>query len=163
MLYGLQKGPEADALAAKGLPERMRLENLGVAFKDFADTAAAIENLDLVVSIDTAAAHLAGAMAKPTLVLLPFVPDWRWLLGRDDSPWYPTLRLFRQEKAGDWAAPMTAVGRWLSTISTNLQKAFAMGERVGLAAAADFYARQGRELEARIFRNRLAGLRSGGG
>jgi ADP-heptose:LPS heptosyltransferase len=69
---------------------------------DFADTAALIHNLDLVISVDTAIAHLAGAMGKPVWILLPFAPDWRWMLGRDDSPWYPTMHLFRQTISGDW-------------------------------------------------------------
>jgi tetratricopeptide (TPR) repeat protein len=70
--------------------------------RDFADTAALIEAMDMVISIDTAVAHLAGALAKPVWIMLAFNPDWRWLLGRDDSPWYPTARLFRQPKPGDW-------------------------------------------------------------
>ena len=70
--------------------------------RDFADTAALIEAMDLVISIDTAVAHLAGALAKPVWIMLAFNPDWRWLLGREDSPWYPTARLFRQSKPGDW-------------------------------------------------------------
>lgn len=69
---------------------------------DFADTAALIAQLDLVISIDTAVAHLAGALAKPVWLMLPFSPDWRWLQHRDDSPWYPTARLFRQQQHGDW-------------------------------------------------------------
>jgi tetratricopeptide (TPR) repeat protein len=73
---------------------------------DFADTAALIANLDLVISCDTAVAHLAGALGKAVWLLLPFVPDWRWLLDRDDSPWYPTMRLFRQTKSGDWRSPI---------------------------------------------------------
>jgi Flp pilus assembly protein TadD len=70
--------------------------------RDFGDTAALIDAMDLVISIDTAVAHLAGALAKPVWIMLPFSPDWRWLSGRDDSPWYPTARLFRQPSPGDW-------------------------------------------------------------
>jgi tetratricopeptide (TPR) repeat protein len=70
--------------------------------KDFSDTAALISNLDLVISVDTSVAHLAGALSKPVWVLLSFIPDWRWLLDRDDSPWYPTARLFRQEGNRKW-------------------------------------------------------------
>lgn len=69
---------------------------------DFADTAALIDSLDLVITVDTSIAHLAGALGKPVWVLLPFSPDWRWLLDRDDSPWYPSARLFRQPRVGDW-------------------------------------------------------------
>jgi hypothetical protein len=74
-----------------------------------ADTAAAVVNLDLVISGDEALAHLAGALAVPVWNLLPFAPDWPWMLGRDDSPWYPTMRLFRQPRAGDWAAVVARV------------------------------------------------------
>jgi len=69
---------------------------------DFSDTAALISQLDLVISVDTSVAHLAGALAKPVWVLLPFIPDWRWLLDRDDNPWYPTARLFRQDDTRAW-------------------------------------------------------------
>jgi tetratricopeptide (TPR) repeat protein len=72
------------------------------ALESFADTAAVIASLDLVISVDTSVAHLAGALAKPVWILLPFVPDFRWLLDREDSPWYPTARLFRQDSPGDW-------------------------------------------------------------
>lgn len=76
---------------------------------DFADTAALMDNLDLVITVDTAVAHLAGAMGKPVWVLLPFAPDWRWLLDREDSPWYPTMRLFRQPAIGDWKTVISRV------------------------------------------------------
>ncbi len=66
------------------------------------DTAAIMMNLDLVITSDTSVAHLAGALGVPVWVALPYVPDWRWQLDRCDSPWYPTMRLFRQKKAGDW-------------------------------------------------------------
>jgi hypothetical protein len=76
--------------------------DLGSQLVDFLDTAAVMMNLDLVITADTATAHLAGALGVPVWVALPFAPDWRWLLRREDSPWYPTLRLFRQAQPGDW-------------------------------------------------------------
>jgi hypothetical protein len=91
---------EEDAARMRAHPE---IVHFGSEIADFAETAAIISQLDLVISVDTAVAHLAGAMAKPVWLLLPFMPDWRWLLGRDDSPWYPTARLFRQERSGDWS------------------------------------------------------------
>ncbi len=98
--YSLQVGPRRDDLA--GHPWAAGIVDLAPCLRDFADTAAAIDRLDLVISVDTAVAHLAGALGKPCWTLLPFVPDWRWLLDRDDSPWYPTMRLFRQRSIGDW-------------------------------------------------------------
>jgi tetratricopeptide (TPR) repeat protein len=80
---------------------------------DFADTAALVANLDLVIAVDTAVAHLSAAMGRPTWLLLPLVPDWRWLLDRNDSPWYPTARLFRQPIAGDWASVVNDVAEQL--------------------------------------------------
>jgi tetratricopeptide (TPR) repeat protein len=101
---GLVPEPGAEALAEK------RLTQLGPAFADFADTAACLEELDLVVTSDTALAHLAGALGRPTLLLLHHhVPDWRWLEGRSDSPWYPSMRLYRQPAPGDWAAAVAAL------------------------------------------------------
>jgi tetratricopeptide (TPR) repeat protein len=109
-LYGLQKGPGASQ--ARELVQ-LNVINLGEEFKDFSDTAAAIANLDLVVSVDTSVAHLAGAMGKPVWVLIPFVPDWRWMLEREDSPWYPSMRLFRQPKRGDWDTVFLQLAREL--------------------------------------------------
>jgi protein O-GlcNAc transferase len=106
-LYGLQKG-EAAAQADRFLKGN-GLDNLGEAFKDFSDTAGAIANLDLVISVDTAVAHLAGAMGKPVWVLLPLIPDWRWMMDRQYSPWYPTMRLFRQEKRRGWGPVLRRV------------------------------------------------------
>jgi Tfp pilus assembly protein PilF len=77
--------------------------------RDFADTAALIDGLDLVIAVDTAVVHLAGAMGKPVWLLLNDVPDWRWLHDRADSPWYPTVRLFRQPRRGDWATPIEQI------------------------------------------------------
>jgi tetratricopeptide (TPR) repeat protein len=77
-------------------------KDLGPEISDFADTAAIVENLDLIISVDTSVVHLAGAMGKPVWTLVPFAPDFRWLLDRDDSPWYPTMRLFRQSTHNAW-------------------------------------------------------------
>ena len=79
------------------------LINLGPSINDFTDTLAILQSLDLLVTIDTSVAHLAGASGRPTFVILPYAPDWRWLLRRDDSPWYPSLRLFRQSRPYDWS------------------------------------------------------------
>jgi len=81
---------------------RFPITEVGSRLEDFTDTAAVMMNLDLVVTSDTAVAHLAGALGVPVWVALRFIPDWRWLLERSDSPWYPTMRLFRQESQGDW-------------------------------------------------------------
>lgn len=81
--------------------------------RDFDDAAAAVAALDLVVAVDTAVAHLAGGLGRPVWTLLPFAPDWRWSLGREDSPWYPTMRLFRQPAPGEWRSTLAAVGRAL--------------------------------------------------
>jgi len=83
--------------------------DFGKELKTFADTAALIANLDLIITVDTSVAHLAGALAKPVWILLPFTPDWRWLLDRDDSPWYPTARLFRQDETREWDGVMARV------------------------------------------------------
>jgi hypothetical protein len=101
---------DADLGALADLPI-LRLDD---AIADFADTAAVIESLDLVVAVDTAVAHLAGALGKPLWLLLSHVQDWRWLIGRGDSPWYPTAHLFRQGLEGDWAPVIAQVAAALA-------------------------------------------------
>lgn len=88
---------DADFLLA-----RPQIHDLRDELHDFVDTAAAIDQLDLLISVDTSVAHLAGALNQPVWVLLPFAPDWRWQLSRSDSPWYPSARLWRQSVIGDW-------------------------------------------------------------
>jgi tetratricopeptide (TPR) repeat protein len=97
---------EGDALVLQG---RGDVLHFGEELTNFSDTAALIANLDLVISVDTSVAHLAGALAKPVWILLPFIPDWRWVLDRDDSPWYPTARLFRQDETRGWDNVMARV------------------------------------------------------
>ncbi len=96
-----------DAMALKA---RSDLLHFGNELKDFSDTAALVSHLDLVISVDTSVAHLAGALAKSVWVLLPFVPDWRWLLDQDDNPWYPSARLFRQDATRTWDNVIAGVG-----------------------------------------------------
>ena len=103
--FSLQKGQGSADIAASGLPVR----DFSVEWCDFADTAACIAELDLVISVDTAVAHLAAALGKPVWLLNRYDSCWRWLLGRGDSPWYSTLRLFRQPVAGDWGPVIAAV------------------------------------------------------
>jgi tetratricopeptide (TPR) repeat protein len=98
--HSLQVGESA--AAARNAPFGVELADWSDQLTDFAQTAALIANLDLIITIDTAVAHLAGAMGKPTWVMLQYSPDWRWLLNRDDSPWFPTIRLFRQPRQGNW-------------------------------------------------------------
>jgi ADP-heptose:LPS heptosyltransferase len=79
------------------------------ALTNYADTAALLAGLDLVISVDTSTAHLAGTMGLPVWILLPYCPDYRWQLGRDDSPWYPSMRLYRQDRPGDWGSVIEQV------------------------------------------------------
>ncbi len=112
--YSLQKEvSEAD----RALLNQTSIVDLSPYFGDFADTAAAIAKLDLVISVDTAVAHLAGALGKPVWILLAFSPDWRWLLEREDSPWYPTARLFRQHQRGDWEDVFARVAEALGAVA----------------------------------------------
>ena len=99
--YSLQEG--AAAAQIKKAQLGLRLVDLGPELEDFADTAAAIDQMDLVICVDTAVAHLAGALGKRAWTLIPTPAEWRWMIEREDSPWYPTMRLFRQRRHGDWA------------------------------------------------------------
>ena len=110
----LQKGP-ASAQAATP-PDGMALVSLSDEIRDFDDTAAILTLLDVLVSVDSSPVHLAGALGCPAWVMLPFVPDWRWLLSRADSPWYPSLRLFRQHAPDDWAPVLQAVAAELGEL-----------------------------------------------
>jgi tetratricopeptide (TPR) repeat protein len=100
--YSLQKGPAVKQLGDP--PPGMNITHLGDDLRDFGDTAALLQCLDLLISVDTSVVHLGGALARPVWVLLARGPDWRWMLDRDDSPWYPTLRLFRQTRSGQWGS-----------------------------------------------------------
>jgi Flp pilus assembly protein TadD len=104
----LQVGPQAAALVDE------RVVDLSAQLTDFAETAGAVANLDLVIAVDTSVVHIAGALGQPVWVMVPFSPDWRWMLGRDDSPWYPTLRLYRQPARGDWDQVIARVAADLS-------------------------------------------------
>jgi tetratricopeptide (TPR) repeat protein len=106
-LVSLQKGPRSGDLQASGVGAMV--SDLSASLNTFASTAALIEQLDLVITCDTSVAHLAGAMGKPVWILLAFSADWRWMVGREDSPWYPSARLFRQKRPGDWTGVMQRV------------------------------------------------------
>ncbi|MEG3839478.1 tetratricopeptide repeat protein, partial [Microcoleus sp. herbarium14] len=139
--YSLQKElSDADRALLNGTP----IVDLSPHFGDLADTAAAIAKLDLVISVDTAVAHLAGALGKPVWILLAFSPDWRWLLDREDSPWYPTARLFRQRQRGDWEDVFDRVAQALGALAS----AFVPSD----SADAEF--RSGRDLQQQ---NQFAG------
>ena len=97
---GLQKGPASRQVDKKS--KNLRFVNIGRELEDFLDTAAVLTLCDLVITVDTAAAHLAGALGRPVWVLVPYVPDWRWMLDRTDTPWYPSMKLYRQQQPNDW-------------------------------------------------------------
>ena len=106
-VFSLQKGAgEGDLFS---VPFGHRIVPLGPRLTDMADTAAAIQQLDLVITVDTSVAHLAAALGKPTWILVQYAPDWRWMLHRSDSPWYPTVRLFRQHRWRDWQSVLDTV------------------------------------------------------
>jgi len=114
--FSLQRGPAAGQ--AKTPPAGLELFDAAGELADLADTAALVAALDLVISVDTAVAHLAGALNRPVWTLLPFDPDWRWGLSRTDSPWYPSMRLFRQPRPGDWRTVIASVARELTALLT---------------------------------------------
>ncbi len=105
---GLQKGPAAEQ--AMLAPPGMAFSSLSADIQDFDDTAAILSLLDVLVSVDSSPVHLAGALGCPAWVMLPFLPDWRWLMQRHDSPWYPSLRLFRQPARGQWQPVLQTIG-----------------------------------------------------
>jgi len=107
VFVSLQKGRGSEEL--EGLRQLSVIEDLGAQCEDFMDTACALGGLDLVITVDTSIAHLAGALGRPVWILLAYSPDWRWLLEREDSPWYPTARLFRQTSPGDWEEVLARV------------------------------------------------------
>jgi Flp pilus assembly protein TadD len=125
----LQVGPRTHEA---GLPDFSRL------LTDYAETAALVANLDLVVTVDTSVAHVAGALGVPCWVLLPFAPDWRWMLGRDDTPWYASLRLFRQPRPGDWDAVIDAVAVALERFGCVASSSVAGGPSPAIEAGTGF-------------------------
>ena len=103
----LQKDPRLADRAT--LLERSEIVDITIHLTDFAETAALVSCLDLVITVDTSVAHVAGALGRPTWILLPYTPDYRWLLDRDDSPWYPTVRLFRQTETREYGSAVDRV------------------------------------------------------
>jgi Flp pilus assembly protein TadD len=116
VFYSLQIGEGASQ--ATRPPAAMRLVDLCKFQNDFADTAGAISRLDLVISVDTSVAHVAGALGKPVWTVLPYLSDWRWMVDRADTPWYPTMRLFRQTRQGEWGPVFDQVARELRALAS---------------------------------------------
>jgi hypothetical protein len=112
-LVSLQKGAAAEQVRAAGFDLLDPMAEVA----DFADTAALVANLDLVISVDTSVVHLAGAMGKPVFLLDRYDNCWRWLSGREDSPWYPTLRIFRQRRSGEWGPVIERVATALAAMA----------------------------------------------
>jgi hypothetical protein len=126
-LVSLQKGPGSEQLKDARFP----VLDLGPEFDGgpdaFLDAAAVVSALDLVISTDTSVAHLAGALARPIWTALPLVPEWRWLLDRSDSPWYPTMRLFRQTRRGDWESAVAALAAALGPLAAEHARCGSVG------------------------------------
>jgi tetratricopeptide (TPR) repeat protein len=119
-LYSLQKGERAKDRVEQA--SGVLIRDLGTGCREFADTAKIMQQLDLIITVDTAVGHLAGALGRPVWVLIPFSPDWRWLLGREDTPWYPTMRLFRQQRPGEWGETFGRVRDALAGLAAGLEK-----------------------------------------
>ncbi len=142
----LQVGPRSADLKKlppspnRGKARAAAIDDLSGAFSDFVESAAAVSALDLVITVDTSMAHLAGGLGKPVWVLLPWVTDWRWMLNREDNPWYPTMRLFRQNRGEDWADVIARVEKELNAVAqgdlTRLTPFRAEGESRATEAAA---------------------------
>jgi Flp pilus assembly protein TadD len=132
VFYSLQKGEPAREAARP--PPGMRLVDVSGELGDFADSAALIEALDLLISVDTAAVHVAGALGKPVWNLVKYHACWRWLRGRPDSPWYPTMRLFRQPEPGDWTRVVEEAARALHALAAERRGTGASAPRPGLVA-----------------------------
>lgn len=120
--FSLQLGDAKHQLGLSPLAEQV--VDLTDQICDFADTTALIEQLDLVLSVDTAVAHLAGTLGKPVHLMISFAPDWRWLLERNDSPWYPTMRIYRQKQPGDWGEVINRIHSALDNLTCNNKKSF---------------------------------------
>lgn len=133
--FSLQIGPQA--LDSFKLAHPSLITGLSSTISDFADMAARIAEMDLVVTVDGSVAHIAGALGKPALVLLPHAPDWRWMLGRDDSPWYPSLTLIRQDRPGDWRRALSTAERRIHALADEAasQRAEAARSHMGAKAA----------------------------
>lgn len=118
--YNLQKGPQVDEL--KNFSQKKKIKDLDSQLSNFGETASVISQLDLIITVDTAVAHLAGALGKPVWLLLCYAPDWRWLLDREDSPWYPTMTLFRQSSPKNWQELFSRVAIALGRVVKNVSK-----------------------------------------
>jgi tetratricopeptide (TPR) repeat protein len=123
--FSLQKGAPATQLQESRFSAS--IIDIAPRLSDFAETAAAMEQMDLIISTDTGPVHLAGALARPTWLLLSAIPDWRWMVDRADSPWYPTIRLYRQKKVGDWTEVIHHVAHELGTIALDQRRTLTPG------------------------------------
>ncbi len=147
----LQKGQGEDEVLS--LPETCHITHLGSDIQDFADTAAIVSQLDLIICVDTSIAHLAGALGKPVWILLPFIADWRWIINRTDTPWYPKTRLFRQSQPGQWQNVIEQVsGRLKAVMAGDCQVIWSVSD----VKASEIQITRAAELTKYNFQARLA-------